>query len=252
MSHSTTRISDLGETGSVSFNTQPSTQHIANEFYGNVSTNSQQPQQQQQHSMTGESDDQNYQPLNIHPNPYGHKSVAPEEMPMPESSPQRGQAPHTNSMVPEQTAAPGQVNYTIDTMPQQRLPSRDIPMNSIDYQQDEEIQANHVPKVKLTSDYIREYEAVNEQARKEHHAHTHRQEASHNLISDIQLPILVAVLYFIFQMPVINTLLRKYLSFMTIYHDDGNFNFMGLTMKSFMFGSIFYSFHYVSTKISNL
>jgi len=247
MSHSTTRISELGETNSSSFNRPPSTQHIANEFYGNVAA---QPEPNGGGHETSES--QNYRPLNIHPNPYGHNEITPETMPMPEASPQRGQHPNTAQMVPEQAATPGQVNYTLEDMPRQKLPSRDIPMNSVEYQQDEEIQANHVPKVKLTSDYIRDYEAANEEARKEHRENKYREETAHGLISDLQLPILVALLYFIFQMPVINTLLRKYFSFMTIYHEDGNFNFTGLLLKSIMFGSIFYTFHVVSVKISNL
>jgi hypothetical protein len=248
MSHSTTRISELHETNSASFNMPTTTQHIANEFYGSVAA---QPEQNTSTSIES-SETQNYRPLNIHPNPYGHNEITPETMPMPEASPQRGQQPNSAAMVPEQSAIPGQINYTLEDMPQQRLPSRDIPMNSIEYQQDEEIQANHVPKVKLTSDYIREYEAGNEKARKEYRENKYREETAHGLISDLQLPILVALLYFIFQMPVINTLLRKYFSFLTIYHDDGNFNFMGLLLKSIMFGSIFYTFHVVSVKISNL
>jgi hypothetical protein len=241
MSHSTTRISDLQESNSASFNMPSSTQHIAKEFYGNVAMQSEQ-------SGNGNSEISNYKPLNIHPNPYGHNEVIPQNMPLPEPSPQRGQ----QSSVPAHTANAGQVNYTLENMPPQRLPSRDIPMNQHDYQQDEQIQANHVPKVKLTSDYIREYEAASEQARKEHREQKYRQESAHSLISDLQLPILVAVLYFIFQMPVVNTLLRKYCSFLSIYHEDGNFNFMGLIFKSLLFGSIFYSFHFVSTKISSL
>jgi len=248
MSHSTTRISELGETNSSSFNRPPSNQHIANEFYGNVAAQS----EPNKSGSSENTESQNYRPLNIHPNPYGHNEITPETMPMPEASPQRGQQPNSGQMVPEQAATPGQVNYTLEDMPRQKLPSRDIPMNSVEYQQDEEIQANHVPKVKLTSDYIRDYEAANEEARKEHRQNKYREETAHGLISDLQLPILVALLYFIFQMPVINTLLRKYLSFMNIYHEDGNFNFMGLLLKSIMFSSIFYTFHVVSVKISNL
>ena len=202
MSHSTTRISELGETNSASFNMPPSTQHIANEFYGNVAA-----QPEPKHSDDIEnSDTQNYRPLNVHPNPYGHNEITPETMPMPEASPQRGQHPNTAPKVPEQVSTPGQINYTLEDMPRQKLPSRDIPMNSIEYQQDEEIQANHVPKVKLTSDYIREYEAANEEARQEHRKNKYREETAHSLISDLQLPILVSLLYFIIQNPDINKL----------------------------------------------
>ena len=239
MSGSTTQISELPDTGFVS-QQQPipqpqpqsqgdSTQHISNEFYGNITG---QPQG---------GGDSNYQPINVHPNPYGTPQVAPEGLPMPESSPQR-----------TQTAPALQQNYTVDNMPQQRLPSRDIPMNTLEYQQDATIQANHVPKVKLTSDYIREYELANEEQLQMHRGKKYRQETAHDMISDLQTPILIGVLYFAFQMPIVNTLLRKYLSFANIYHEDGNFNFMGLVMKSAIFGSLYYSIHTVSTKISEI
>lgn len=246
MSNSTTRISDLQDFDSVpSGKYKPqTTQHIANEFYGNISGQPQYP------SNENDSTGQNYQPLNIHPNPYGHNVGSPENIPLPEPSPQRGQQHKNGYIDKEQT--PNQLNYTLENMPPQRLPSRDIPMNPVEYQQDETIQANYIPKVKLTSDYIREYEAANEQSHKEYREHKYRQEAAHGLISDLQLPILVAVLYFIFQMPIVNTMLRKYFTFMSIYHDDGNFNLMGLLIKSIAFGSIFYTFNLISNKISNL
>ena len=246
MSNSTTRISDLQDFDSVSSGKYKpqTTQHIANEFYGNVSGQPQHPSNE--HDSTA----QNYQPLNIHPNPYGHNVVSPENIPLPESSPQRGQQHQTGYMDKEPSS--GQINYTLENMPPQRLPSRDIPMNSVEYQQDETVQANYIPKVKLTSDYIREYEAANEQSHKEYRENKYRQETAHGLINDFQLPILVAMLYFIFQMPIVNTMLRKYFTFMSIYHDDGNFNLMGLLIKSIAFGSIFYTFNLISNKISNL
>ena len=122
-----------------------STQQISNEFYGNVSGQPQYTQGQGQgQSMSG--DDQiNYQPMNIHPNPYGSEQSASDGLPLPEASPQRNQQ-----------------NYTVENIPQQTLPSRDIPINTLDYQQDNEIKPNHIPSVKLTSDDIRDYEKTNE------------------------------------------------------------------------------------------
>ena len=55
------------------------------------------------------------------------------------------------------------------------------------------------------------------------------------------MPIFVGLLFFLFQTPVLNTLIFKKFSFMTIYNSDGNFNFNGLFLKSLLFGS-FYMF----------
>jgi len=231
MSVSTTSISELPENGAqVQAQTQPQTQtqHISNEFYGNITGS------QKGAENTG---DNTYQPINAHPNPYGTPPGAPEGMPMPESSPQRTQQ---------------QQQYTVEDLPPQRLPSRDIPMNVSEYQHDDRTQVNHVPKVKLTSDYIREYELANEDKLREHREKKYRQETAHDTISELQTPILIGVLYFMFQMPIVNTLLRKYLSFANIYNEDGNFSFTGLIMKSVLFGALFYSMQSVSSKLSQI
>ena len=56
----------------------------------------------------------------------------------------------------------------------------------------------------------------------------------------LQIPILVGLLFFIFQMPVFNTFLRKNFTFLALYNEDGNFNIVGLIFKSVLFGGIFY------------
>jgi len=260
MSNSTTMIAELPKTNNMgkSVNTihqtgqihqmpqqqQPvptSTQQISNEFYGNITA---QPQFSQQDTITGD-DNLNYQPMNIHPNPYGTPQVATDGLSLPESSPQRNQ-----QSIPQHTSQ--QINYTLEDLPHQSLPSRDVQLNTLDYQQDEQIQPNHIPSVKLTSDYIKEYERTNEEDLRLHRQQKYRQEAAHDTISEFQIPILVAVLYFIFQMPIINTWMRKYLSFANLYSEDGNFKLSGLLFKSTLFGGLCYFMQTVSTRISNI
>jgi hypothetical protein len=180
---------------------------------------------------------------NIHPNPYGVQQQQPT-IPHPQQTTQnRGgsiQHPQYDPMA------------ELQNMQQQRLPSRDIPMNQLDYQQDEEIQPNYVPRAKLTSDYIREYEAASEESLRTHEREKHREKTAGNLFSDLQVPILIAVLYFIFQMPIVTTLLYKYFSFLSIHNADGNMNFTGLLLKSVLFGFFFYSMQATAIAINNL
>jgi hypothetical protein len=61
------------------------------------------------------------------------------------------------------------------------------------------------------------------------------------IISELQVPIVIILLYFFFQMPIMNTLLFKKFSFLSIYNDDGNFNLSGLMLKSILFGATYYS-----------
>jgi len=168
-----------------------------------------------------------YMPLNIHPNPYGVNKSQPA-MSLPQSQP------------PTNRGSDQMMNMQHQQQQQQRLPSRDIPMNSLEFQQDEEIQPNYIPKAKLSSDYIREYEESSEATMKQHEKTKYREKMAKDLFSEMQTPILIAILYFIFQMPVVNTLLYKYFAFLSIYHTDGNFNFYGLIMKSALFGGLYY------------
>jgi hypothetical protein len=68
---------------------------------------------------------------------------------------------------------------------------------------------------------------------------------------ELQTPILIGVLYFFFQLPLVNTLIFKRFSFLTLYNSDGNINFYGIFVKSLFFGSIFYSIHKTIGFLSN-
>lgn len=242
MSGSTTRIAELPEniTAHVQplYGSRPTTQQqIPQQLQGNVTANQQYPQ-----TSDGAMGQNNYVPINIHPNPYGTGTISPDQIPLPQASPQRN-----SSDFPMQQYANDLSNF-----PVQELPSRDIPTTTTNYTQDIQVQANHVPQHKLTSDYIREYEQASERSLQTHEQNKHREEVAQDLFSSLQIPIFVGILYFVFQMPVVNTLLRKYFTFLTIYHDDGNFNFIGLLLKSMLFGSVFYMIQHVSQKISEL
>jgi hypothetical protein len=60
------------------------------------------------------------------------------------------------------------------------------------------------------------------------------------IFSDLQTPVLVALIFFIFQMPMMNTMFYRNFSFLSLYNTDGNVNFYGIALKSAVFGSVFY------------
>ncbi len=157
-----------------------------------------------------------YAPMNIHPNPYGN-SIQPNVMPLPESK----------------------VRFQEEN-PQMRLPSRDIPMDQTIYQQDEEIQPNYIPHAKLTRDYVRDYEEVTHDNIKRHENRKDKTSMLDMIFSDLQTPVLVALIFFIFQMPMMNTMFYRNFSFLSLYNTDGNVNFYGIALKSAVFGSVFY------------
>ena len=138
MSESTTRISELPENITYQVGNAP-------QIMGNIAQMPN-PQSNSGHDDIGQN---TYVPLNIHPNPYGGSQQPSVPPPPPQNIKQRFSE---------------EDRYEL---PQQRLPSRDIPINTLDYQHDEEIHANYVPKAKLTSDYIRQYEEASEETSKE-------------------------------------------------------------------------------------
>mgnify|MGYP001173060499 CR=1 FL=1 len=188
----------------------------------------------------------NYIPLNTHPNPYGVSDQNPI-MKMPEQV-ESVQQEQMNSMATQQVPQYLSEEQREMIMPQQqqRLPSRHIHHDTTQYSQDKEVQPNYIPK-KSSPDYVRDYEDFNDKKLQKHENDKKQSEYYDDLITDFQVPVLVAILYFLFQLPIINTFIFKRFSFLSIYNDDGNFNFYGLLFKSLLFGNIYYTF----TKITN-
>lgn len=200
-----------------------------------------------------------YKPMNIHPNPYGN-SIDPNVMPLPQN-PQINQSnnqyqeqpPQYREQSPQyQQQQPPQYQTDLNNMPHVRLPSRDIPMDQTAYQQDIEITPNFIPKPKLTGDYIKQYEEINEEKLQKHEKNVKRTNELDDAFTDIQMPILIAILFFIFQMPMVNTMLYKNFTFLSIYNTDGNINFYGIFFKSVLFGTIFYGLRKIIHLLTNI
>jgi hypothetical protein len=135
-------------------------------------------------------------------------------------------------------------------MQQQRLPSRDIQHDTTSYSHDEHVQPNYIPRQKDLDDYVRDHEKTTEKNLREYEDKKRRRNTIDSIITDFQTPIVITILYFIFQMPIINKIVFKRFSFLSIYNDDGNFNFYGLLLKSVSFGALYYAMVQFTTFIS--
>ena len=114
------------------------------------------------------------------------------------------------------------------------LPSRDIPQSTQQIVNDPGVQANYVPPPPPSqSDYIKD-EDTN---------YTYKEETINGSLDavydEIQAPLLLAVLYFVFQLPIMRKLIFKYIPFLC--SNDGNYNFNGLVFTSGLFGFLYYS-----------
>lgn len=133
-----------------------------------------------------------------------------------------------------------QQEMMIPTQPH-TLPSRDIPMDQNTYQQDPSVKPNYIPPSNIHDDYLEKYQEFANDHFPNYQKLKHRESLFDSIFSEIQLPVFVSTLYFIFNLPIFNSFIMKYLSFLDLYYDDGNINLLGIIIKSSVFGFIFFS-----------
>jgi hypothetical protein len=114
------------------------------------------------------------------------------------------------------------------------LPSRDIPQNMEQITHDPAVQVNYIPApAPNQTDYIND----------EHNVYDYPEERVKNsldsIYDELQAPLLLGVLYFIFQLPIMRKTIFKYIPILC--NNDGNYNFNGLIFTSIMFGFIYFS-----------
>jgi hypothetical protein len=142
------------------------------------------------------------------------------------------------------------INQIVNTLQQAsasgvtQLPSRDMPMNPLNISNDPQIQANYVPPPPQNqNDYINNYERTNDMIH-DYNAKVSRNDSLDEMYSEIQTPLLISVLYFLFQLPFFRKKLFSY--FPVLFSMDGNFNLNGHIFTSILFGLLFYLLNKVS------
>jgi hypothetical protein len=175
-----------------------------------------------------------YQTIDPHPNPYGHPPPSVPSYPTPSFQ------------------GPGYQGEELSIQPTQNqyLPPRDMPMDQTQYTNDEQIQANYIPPIPLenintTNEFMRQYEIEKNKELQTHQEKKKKKSKKEEIVEQTQIPIFVAVLFFLFNMPLVNSMIFKRLAFLNIYDSDGHFNTYGLFLKSASFGLLYYSFSFI-------
>lgn len=168
-----------------------------------------------------------YSPIDMHPNPYGHPPPSVPTMPTPSAPPKNAQ------MTPPI---------------QQQLPARDIPQDQQHLVQDPQVQPNYIPPVpetvNKTAEYMKQYDEVTEQKVRAHKQEKQSQSHIDDFVEQVQIPILVSLLFFIFHMPSVETFLYKHFNYLALLDTDGHYSLNGALMRSAFFGVLFYSITY--------
>ena len=118
-----------------------------------------------------------------------------------------------------------------------QLPSRDIPQNPNAVTMDETVKPNYISEQERLEDYIQNYETPDELIEKNQRDEKN-QDSLENFYQELQMPILIAILYFLFNLPIIRKYLYKFLPKM--FEKDGNPNLYGYVFNSLTFAFLYY------------
>jgi len=133
-----------------------------------------------------------------------------------------------------------------------QLPSRDIPRNTESITQDPQIQPNYIPQQatrESSRDYIQNDDEI-EAMIQNYNKKTQQKDSLDEIYSEIQTPLLLSVLYFIFQLPVFKKFLYQY--FAVLFLKDGNYNINGYLFTSVLFSLMFYFLTKLTFYLNNI
>jgi hypothetical protein len=144
----------------------------------------------------------------------------------------------------------GTINQIVNSLQQAsmnggtQLSSRDIPMTTIGHSNDPEVRPNYIPPPPSQNmDYIQNYEQASDMVNT-YGRNNQKNNSLDDIYNEIQTPLLIAVLYFLFQLPFFRKFLFSY--FPILFSTDGNLNINGFLFTSVLFGFIFYFFNKTS------
>jgi hypothetical protein len=117
------------------------------------------------------------------------------------------------------------------------LPSRDIPTNTVHFA-DDQVKPNYVPQPQQEqSDYIHNTDTEQDiLARRVKNQNS--RDSLEILYDEFQIPIIIGLLYFIFQLPIVKSKVLAILP--SLFNKDGNPNLTGYIINSLFFGIAYY------------
>ena len=183
---------------------------------------------------------QNKVVLNVEEQPMKHSPQGPPPM-----AAQQNNNLLPTSKAPPQAQAPMQqmsadnahaITNALSTQPMATsLPNRDIQMNT-QQQQAPYMQPNYIPESEM-NDYIENDDTLYSMMNAGDAA-GHEQDRLDQIYEELQIPLMVMVLYFLFQMPFVKKHMQKMLP--SLFTKDEHPTFGGYLLKTAMFGGTFY------------
>lgn len=144
-----------------------------------------------------------------------------------------------------------------------RLRSSDIPMESLTLAADPSVQQHHIPHhVRYQGATPHHNQSPYQEHDQDYPNYLHEEDNMDDILlrnakrtayqnqverwlDELQLPLMVAILFFLFQLPIVKKMFHEYLPF--LFYLDGNMNVNGYILVSLFFGTLYY----VLSKILN-
>ena len=125
-------------------------------------------------------------------------------------------------------------------LPQQQqqtnLQNRDIPQTTEQFNQQDQIRPNYVPEPEM-DDYIGDEDTLHSMMQ-QNRQQENKRDRMDMLYDELQGPVMVMILFFLFQMPFVKKLLVKQIP--TLFSADGNYTLTGYVATTAMFGAAYF------------
>ena len=165
---------------------------------------------------------------------------APIQAPTPQNMPDQQKQLEMNKVVSgiQQASAVGST----------LLPSRDIPQDTLPLVQDNQSSPTFIPSQEGPRDYINDVDPQQLLAMEQRS--NNKRDAVDDFYNELQTPLLIAILYLLFQIPFTHRLFKKYMP--PLFNADGNQNTVGYIVISGLFALVFYSINTLMAKFNSV
>ncbi len=128
------------------------------------------------------------------------------------------------------------------------LPNREISTNNSHITQDEQIKPNFIPKAS-NENYIEEEKSMEDLIKQSQNKKV-EQDRLDIMYEELQTPLMVMILFFLFQLPIFQKTMTKYAP--SLFLRDGNPTFSGYFVKTLGFGVTYYLITKVIKQLSEI
>lgn len=163
--------------------------------------------------------------------------------------------PISQQVALDNVASPEQYNEIIASLQkasqsgQTQLPDRNISQNTDNIITDDAVKLNYIPKTETETEKYIDNTITTDEVINYNNSLEKTENSIDFIYQELKIPIIITILYFLFQLPIIQKYLYKVIP--GLYKTDGNPNFLGYLLNSILFGSIFYfitkSLDYISS-----